>query len=295
MVIESPLIEQRPVGLCPLNHPALCRGFSCKTVQQRIGGAGFTAGNPESHDNKTITERNYVVAIRNEHSQNHSRERFVPVKANFHIGLNFFCAIILTTICGASGAQIVRLASPEAVVGAPPDSCRPALTGEGGPVAWQVLLVHNRAALAETSRVAVDNRFPLCVVDTVKASDVDVGVSFTPIAGKIDQAAGLMFRVKDANNYYVARANALENNVNLYHVVKGVRRQIAGVNVSVVTGKTQQLGARIEGDTIKVSLDGRQLIAVNDRTIQGSGAVGLWTKADSVTAFYELTISVLRE
>lgn len=132
MVIESPLIEQRPVGLCPLNHPALCRGFSCKTVQQRIGGAGFTAGNPESHDNKTITERNYVVAIRNEHSQNHSRERFVPVKANFHIGLNFFCAIILTTICGASGAQIVRLASPEAVVGAPPDSCRPALTGEGG-------------------------------------------------------------------------------------------------------------------------------------------------------------------
>lgn len=145
------------------------------------------------------------------------------------------------------------------------------------------------------SRVAVDNRFPLCVFDTVKASDVELGVSFTPIAGKIDQAAGLMFRVKDASNYYVARANALENNVNLYHVVRGVRRQIAGVNVPVLTGKVQQLGVRIEGDAIKVSFDGRSLINVNDRTIQGSGAVGLWTKADSLTAFYELTVSVLQE
>jgi hypothetical protein len=217
------------------------------------------------------------------------------VKTRFHIGLNFLSAIILATICAASEVQVLRLASPDAVVGAPPDSCRPALTGQGGPVAWQVLLVHNRAALAEMSRVNVDNRFPLCVVDTVKASDVELGVSFTPIAGKIDQAAGLIFRAKDANNYYVARANALENNVNLYHVVKGVRRQIAGVDVSVLTGKTQQLGVRIEGDAIKVSFEGRPLINVNDRTIQGSGAVGLWTKADSLTAFYELTVSVLKE
>src|SRR5260370_39805344 len=145
------------------------------------------------------------------------------------------------------------------------------------------------------SRRAVDNRFPLCVVDAVKASDVELGVSFTPISGKIDQAAGLIFRVKDANNYYVARANALENNVNLYHVTKGVRRQIAGIQVPVPTGKTQQLGVRIEGDAINVSLDGRPLINVHDRTIEGPGAVGLWTKADSLTAFYELTISVLRE
>ncbi len=145
------------------------------------------------------------------------------------------------------------------------------------------------------SRVAVDNRFPLCVVDTVKASDVELGVSFTPIAGKIDQAAGLVFRVKDADNYYVARANALENNADLYHVVGGVRQQIASVDVRVPTGKTQQLNVRIEGDAIKVSLDRRPVINVNDRTIQGPGAVGLWTKADSLTAFYELTVSVLKE
>jgi hypothetical protein len=217
------------------------------------------------------------------------------VKAKFQIGFNSLCAIVLVTICVAGDAQVVRLAGPEAAVGAPPDSCRPALTGGGGPVAWQVLLVHNRAALAEMSRVAVDNRFPLCVVDTVQASDVELAVSFTPIAGKIDQAAGLMFRVKDANNYYVVGANALGNNVNLYHVVGGVRQQIAGVNVPVLTGKTQQLGVRVEGDAIKVSFEGRSIINVNDRTIQGSGAIGLWTKADSLTAFYELTFSVLKE
>jgi hypothetical protein len=217
------------------------------------------------------------------------------VKFSVYTGFNLLSTIVLATTCAAGDAQVVRLAGPDAAVGAPPDSCRPALTGGGGPVAWQVLLVHNRAALAEMSRVAVDDRFPLCVVDAVKARDVELGVSFTPIAGKIDQAAGLMFRVKDANNYCVARANSLENNLNLYHVVEGVRRQIAGVGVPVLTGKTQQLGVRIEGDAIEVSFDGRSLISVNDRTIQGPGAVGLWTKADSLTAFYELTVSVLKE
>jgi len=219
----------------------------------------------------------------------------IQVKARYRFGFGFLAAIAVGSVCAAGDPQVVRLASPDAAAGAPADTCRPALTGQGGPVVWQALLVHNKAALAETSRVAVDNRFPLCVVDSVKASDVELGVSFTPIAGKIDQAAGLMFRVRDTDNYYVARANALENNVNLYYVAEGVRRQIAGADVPVLAGKTQQLGVRIEGDAIKVSFDGRTLIDVHDRTIQGSGAVGLWTKADSLTAFYELTVSVLKE
>src|ERR1700681_4405008 len=101
----------------------------------------------------------------------------IRVKARFHIGFNFLTAVIFVINCGASDAQVVRLAGP-------PESCRPVLTGQGGPVAWQVLLVHNRAALAERSQVAVDNRFPICIVDAVKAHDVELGVSFTPIAGK---------------------------------------------------------------------------------------------------------------
>jgi hypothetical protein len=219
----------------------------------------------------------------------------IPVRAILHGCVILLASLTSASACAAGEARVIRLASPEAVAGAPADSCRPALTGQGGPVAWQVLLVHNRAALAEGSRVAVDNRFPICIVEDVKASDVELSVSFTPIAGKIDQAAGLIFRVKDADNYYVARANALENNVNLYHVTNGVRRQIAGVDAAVPSGKTQQLSVRIEGDKIKVSLDGRLLFEAADRTIQGSGAVGLWTKADSLTAFFELSIVVIRE
>jgi hypothetical protein len=85
----------------------------------------------------------------------------IPVRA-------IICGVTLaalSSVCAAGDARVIRLAGPEAVVGAPVDSCRPALTGEGGPVAWQVLLVHNRAALAEGSRVAVDNRFPICIVE----------------------------------------------------------------------------------------------------------------------------------
>ena len=108
------------------------------------------------------------------------------MKASFHIGFNLLSAIMLVAICGTGDARGVRLA---------PDSCRPALTARAGRLHGRCCL-HNRAALAEMSRVAVEDRFPLCVIDTIKASDVQIEVSFTPIAGKIDQAAGLMFRVK---------------------------------------------------------------------------------------------------
>src|SRR6266508_5675756 len=97
----------------------------------------------------------------------------IPVRAILHGGIILVAALTSASGCAAGEARVIRLASPEAVAGAPTDSCRPALTGEGGPVAWQVLLVHNKAALAEMSRVGVDNRFPLCVVDSVKASDVE--------------------------------------------------------------------------------------------------------------------------
>src|SRR5882724_11226670 len=118
----------------------------------------------------------------------------IPVRASFQTGIYLLAAMTPAFPSAAEEARSILLASPEATVGAPPATCQPALTGQGGPVRWQVLLVHNRAALAETSRVAVDNRFPICVLDTVKASDVELGVSFTPISGKIDQAAGLIFR-----------------------------------------------------------------------------------------------------
>jgi hypothetical protein len=103
-----------------------------------------------------------------------------------------------------------------------------------------------------------------------------------------------MVRVRDEDNYYVARANALEGNVRLYEVVDGRRRQFAGVDVEVPAGKWQELGLRAEGDRLTVSLDGRELFGATDRTFAEAGRVGLWTKADSLTHFDDLVIRRLR-
>jgi hypothetical protein len=143
---------------------------------------------------------------------------------------------------------------------APPPGFSAELTGKGKPVRWVVLEDPTAPAgpkvLAETSGDSTSNRFPLAVLDGFEAKDVEVSVRFKPVAGKVDQAAGLMVRLQDADNYYIARANALENNVRLYKVVDGRRRQFAGVDVPVPYGRWQTLALRIEGERFAVALDG---------------------------------------
>lgn len=198
----------------------------------------------------------------------------------------------------AQEARVIDLASALLKEGAAPDGCRASLTGGGGSSVWKVVDKPASASgktIVQMSRENIDARYPLCVVDSVKATDVELGVDFRPLEGLIDQAAGLIFRTADENNYYIVRANALENNVHLYHTVKGVRQQFAGANAPVEPGKTQHLGVRIEGDLITVFLQGKQLFEARDRTFSSSGAVGVWTKADSVTAFSNFTVKVLKE
>ena len=110
-------------------------------------------------------------------------------------------------------------------------------------------------------------------------------VKFKPISGKEDQAGGLVWRWKDGNNYYVARANALENNVSLYYTSNGRRNTIKYVNAPVPAMAWHTLRVDFAGTRIKVSLDGKTYIDVEDTRISGAGAVGVWTKADSVTSF----------
>jgi hypothetical protein len=117
-----------------------------------------------------------------------------------------------------------------------------------------------------------------------------VEVRFKPLQGKEDQAGGLVWRWKDGNNYYVARANALENNLALYYVVKGRRTTILYVDAPVAANVWHVLAVEFSGPRIAVSLDGRRLIDVQDTHLAGAGAVGLWTKADSVTAFDDFRV-----
>lgn len=110
-------------------------------------------------------------------------------------------------------------------------------------------------------------------------------VKFKAISGKEDQAGGVMWRWKDGDNYYVARANALENNVSLYYTANGRRNTIKYVKAPVARDAWHTLRVEFAGDAIKVSLNGKTYIEEKDNHITGGGAVGLWTKADSVTAF----------
>jgi hypothetical protein len=127
--------------------------------------------------------------------------------------------------------------------------------------------------------------FPWCVVRGAMLADGSVEVRFKPIAGKEDQAGGIVWRWKDGNHYYVARANALENNVSLYYTENGRRNTIKYVNAPVAANAWHTLAVDFAGTRIRVSLDGKAYIELDDDHIAGPGAVGVWTKADSVTLF----------
>lgn len=135
--------------------------------------------------------------------------------------------------------------------------------------------------------------FPVAVKDDSKVADGFVEVKFKPISGKEDQAGGVVWRYLDANNYYICRANALENNVVLYRVYKGKRKSIGpvgrlfayGVEHPVRAGQWHTLRVEFEGTRAKVLFNGKPLFETDDKTFSKAGKVGVWTKADSVTRF----------
>ncbi len=182
-------------------------------------------------------------------------------------------------------------------VGSLPPGFSPDLTGKGVPPDWKVVEDPTAPAgprvVAETSGDRTSDRFPLLVVDGFEARDVQVSVAFKPVSGRVDQAAGIVVRLKDANNYYIARANALEGNVRLYKVVGGKRSQFAGKDVPIPAGRWETLGLGVQGDRLEVQLNGAVLFEARDQTFKDAGKAGLWTKADSVTYFDDLRAEVL--
>jgi hypothetical protein len=182
----------------------------------------------------------------------------------------------------------------------PPGSAPPgfsvALTGNGAPGEWRVVADADSTAgkaIAQTSTDRTDYRFPLAIYQPISASKVDVVVRFKPVAGRVDQAGGVAVRLTSKDDYYVARANALEDNVNFYRVVGGRRQQIKGAGVKVAGNQWHTLGLRAEGERFTVSFDGRPLFIAEDKTFAGPGQVALWTKADSVTHFDAVSITPL--
>jgi hypothetical protein len=207
-------------------------------------------------------------------------------------------ALAAAALGTAGAAEPVELASVWNPEGQTPDGCTPGLTGRGGPTKWVIVETDGEGgrAVAERSAETTDYRFPLCVVDGRAYSDladVYVTVRFKPVAGKVDQAGGIAVRVKDARNYYVVRANALEDNVRLYAVIDGDRRQFAGRNIKVTANQWHTLRLRAVGERFTVYFDGAPLFEAADRRITEPGRVALWTKADSLTEFVDLAIERL--
>lgn len=207
------------------------------------------------------------------------------------------CVVLLCMgllLHGTVGGETMTLDFETAEVGHVPAGFSPALTGRGTPGAWRILddptAPSGRKVLGQMSTDKTSYRFPLCVYDQLTTTDVTVSVRFKAVAGTVDQAAGLVARFKDQDNYYMVRANALEHNVRLYKVERGDRKQFAGVDVTVPSGQWQRLTLEVRGAHFKVLLNDALLFEADDPTFRNAGKVGLWTKADSVTYFDDLSI-----
>ena len=225
-----------------------------------------------------------------------SRLFTVPPIKHFFAAVAFACAIACMGTAGLTQTGVTMIAIDKMTVGAAPADFEFNRTGQGGPAQWKVTAdatASGGRAIEQTSMDTTDYRFPLAIYQKTSARNVDLTVHFKPVAGKVDQAGGIAIRLSDADNYYVVRANALEDNVRFYRVVKGRREELEGANTKVMANEWHQLGLRAEGERFTITFDGKQLFTAIDRTFTGAGQVALWTKADSVTRLDRIEIKPL--
>ena len=179
-------------------------------------------------------------------------------------------------------AQIVSFDSDPP--GALPPGWEQGVTGRGTP-RWAVQQDESAPSKPNVLRQSGVGTFPWAVRRDTAIEDGYVEVKFKALAGQEDQAGGVVWRWKDADNYYVARANALEDNVSVYYTAAGRRNTIKYVKAPVPQNAWHTLRVEFSGTRIRVTLNGTTYIDLDDGRISGAGAVGLWTKADSVSAF----------
>ena len=201
--------------------------------------------------------------------------------------------ITAASIFAASAAFAETINFDSDSPGALPPGWEEGVTGKGAP-RWAVKADANAPSKPNVLEQSGSGTFPWCVLRKASVEDGFVEVRFKPISGREDQAGGVMWRWKDGNNYYIARANALENNVSLYHTTNGRRNTIKYVDAPVAANVWHSLRVEFAGDRIKVVFDGVARIEVDDAHIAGAGAVGVWTKADSVTLFDDFTFGAAR-
>ncbi len=197
------------------------------------------------------------------------------------------CAAVTLSLLGSS-ANAETVAFSDATPGKLPPRWTSTQTGKGE-AQWTVERDGDNLVLKQSAQAA----YQLCIKEDSRLKSGFVQVRFKPLSGKEDQAGGVVWRFKDKNNYYVCRANALENNVVLYKTVSGKRSSLDivgrtggyGVKEPVALGEWHTLRVEFKASRFKVIFDGKELFEVEDATFTEPGKLGLWTKADSVTLF----------
>jgi hypothetical protein len=214
------------------------------------------------------------------------------------VAIGSLLVLAALSVCRAEIVNFDRTA-----VGVTPVGWTIAMTHKGGAPRWEVL--EDRSAptkpnvLAQTSNDRTAGRFPLAIWDGAIPKDGTVAVKFKAVSGTVDQGAGLVWRYRDPNNYYIVRANALEDNIVLYKVQNGQRVALSpkgavsntyGVKHRIPKQTWSTLSVSFHGNLFTVSFDDEKLFDVEDSTFTGPGKTGLWTKADSVMYFDDFTV-----
>ncbi len=187
-------------------------------------------------------------------------------------------------------AALARPATAEAInfdsaeVGKAPPGWTLTKTGQGQPK-WNVERDTSAPSKPNVLKQSGEAAYPVAFKDGTNLQDGFVEVKFKTLSGEEDQAGGVVWRAKDADNYYIARANALEDNVRIYHFVNGRRTQFKGVNIKVAPNQWHTLRVEFAANTFKVIFNGKHLFDAQDATFKEAGKVGVWTKADSITLF----------
>jgi hypothetical protein len=206
-------------------------------------------------------------------------------------------SFLVGTLC--VGGSIVLVAETVTVnfdkdePGKPPTGFSFVLTGQGRPGIWVIRRdepAHGNV-LVQTDADTTDYRFPVAFYNDFSAVDVTVSMEFKALSGKGDQGAGIVWRLRDKDNYYLTRCNALEDNCTIYHVIKGRRQAFQNKSVKVASNVWHSLVLEATGDHFVVKYDGNQVLDARDQSFREAGKVGLWTKADSVIAFDNFTAS----
>ena len=217
--------------------------------------------------------------------------------------VQIFCLVSLA----AFGAE-KKFDFSEAREGEQPAGFRSALTGQGKPGKWAIVLdeaappmellsaeeksVFKRAVLAQLSEDPTDEHFPMLIFEDELFGDFSLKTKFKTVRGKVEQMAGIAFRIQNETNYYVVRASSLGNTFRFYKVLDGQRGPPVGPEIAIPSGVWHELAVRCKGNQISCGLDGKELINVTDRANPLTmGKIGFWTKSDSVSYFADTKIT----